>query len=422
MAVALVSIALLAAVTLLLADSDITNASRETEASSTSAIVATVRSTYRADPDWKPKDLTTAGDLAHAIGVGVVLRANGVVLLRVAAPSTGGPSRTLAVVVGNKTVAMATLTFPASGLLPEELAFRRSVEKSVVIASGLALLVAFGVALLASRRIVAPVRKLIQATRRLGAGDPSSRVGELRAPGELAELGLALDTMAAKLERENALRRALVADLAHELRAPLAVLQAELEALSVGLVAFDERTVVSFTEEVGRLSRLVEDLRVLAAADAAGLSLRKQRVDLAQVASSAAARLAPRFIERDVDLTTSLSGAMLEGDPDRLEQVVVNLLSNAAKFTDPGGTVRLSVESNAHNGYITVTDTGKGIPTEEQALVFDRFFRGAGTGSTPGSGIGLAVVAALVAAHGGSVSLQSSLGSGSTFIVRLPSD
>ncbi len=419
-AVALVSVVLLAGLTLLLADIDLANAGHERESSSIRAIVGSVRSTYLRDPDWKPIDLTPSKDLASAIGVGVEVRAKGRVLLRVAPTSTGGSSRTVPVTVAGRTIATATITFPQGGLLPEEIAFRRSIEKSVALAAGLALLVALGASLLGSRKLVAPVRSLTLATRRLTAGDRASRVGELRAAGEVAELAAAFDNMAEKLEREDALRVALVADLAHELRTPLSVLQAQLEALTHGVVALDHDAIASLSEEVGQLSRLIEDLRVLSAAEAAILSLHPERVDLASVVSHATARLAPRFVAKGVGLSVGLTPAEVEGDAARLEQVVVNLLSNAVKFTPPGGMVSVSVDNEGEFRRIVVADTGRGIPAVEQGMVFDRFFRSASARDTSGTGVGLAVVAALVAAHKGSVELVSSPETGSTFTVKLP--
>jgi signal transduction histidine kinase len=245
-------------------------------------------------------------------------------------------------------------------------------------------------------------------------------VGPLKATGELAELATAFDALAESLEREDSLRKALVADLAHELRTPLAVLQAELEGLAVGVVALDQDAVSHLTEEVGELSRLVEDLRVLTEAEAASLSVRRERVDVASVASNATARLASLFVDKGVDLSVELAAAEVEGDPDRLEQVVINLLSNALKFTSQGGKVRVTAGPAGSQARIVVADTGVGIPEQEQAKIFGRFFRGVGGRDTPGTGIGLAVVTALVGAHGGHVELQSSPGEGSVFAVSLP--
>lgn len=418
--IALVSVVLLAFLTLLLADFDLSSARHESERSSTKAIVANLQGTYLSDPDWKPKDLASTRDLARSIGVGIDVHADGRQLLRVAPLGRPGGTSTLAVVVHGRPVAQVTVTFPFSGLLPEEVAFRRSIERSVVIASALALAVALGAAVLASRRLVAPVRTLTDATRRLAAGDRSSRVGALRAAGEISELATSFDTMAAALEREDGLRRALVADLAHELRTPVAVMQAQVDGITMGVVALDQGAVDSLAEEVAHLSRLIEDLRILSEADAAGLLIRREPVDLAAVASRAASRLAPFFVERGIGLELQLGAVSVLGDPDRLEQVTVNLLSNAAKFSDAGGTVTASVAAGDGEGRLVVTDHGRGIPPEEAGRVFERFFRGAGTRDTSGSGIGLAVVAVLAAAHGGSVSLSSAPGAGSTFTLHIP--
>ncbi|HET9091556.1 MAG TPA: ATP-binding protein, partial [Acidimicrobiales bacterium] len=290
----------------------------------------------------------------------------------------------------------------------------------VVIAAVVAALLALSAGLVTSRRLVAPLRRLTSAVARLGSGDRSSRVGPIRAAGEIRQLGETFDAMAADLQSEDRLRRALVADVAHELRTPVAILRAELEAVSVGIRPFEPATVESLTEEVDRLSRLVEDLGVLAAAEAASLGLERTRVDLSVVAARAADRLASRVREADVRLERQLSPADVLGDPGRLEQVVVNLLSNAVKFSPRKATVELAVSRRDGEVRLAVSDEGPGIPVEEQPRVFERFYRGQGAAGTPGSGVGLAVVAAIVSAHGGRVALESAPGRGTTFEVVLP--
>ncbi|MBU6515990.1 MAG: HAMP domain-containing histidine kinase, partial [Acidobacteria bacterium] len=234
------------------------------------------------------------------------------------------------------------------------------------------------------------------------------------------ELGSAFDNMARQLEGEDALRRSMVADLAHELRTPLSVLRGQLEDLSLGNAPLDDQAVLSLSEEVNQLTRLIEDLRILSSAEAAGLTLDMVPLDLAAVASNATARLAPRFVQSGVDLTVDFSPTMVRGDPHRLEQVIVNLLSNAVKFTPAGGRVHVVVRPQDARGRVSVSDTGRGIPPDEHASVFGRFYRGTNAQGTPGSGIGLAVVEALVVAHGGRVTLTSAPGTGSEFVVDLP--
>ncbi len=420
LAVALASIVMLVVVTLVVTNADLANAGREKERTTTNELVATVGAAYQPAGGWDPATLAAVGQLARTTGFGIQVRSVGHSVLEVAASQAQGQSRTLPVVVAGRQIATATIQFPASGLSLEEISLRHTISTTVASASILAALVALAAAVLISRRIVAPIRSLTRAARRLGTGDLKSRVGNITAPGEIKELANAFDAMAAHLEREDTLRRVIVADLAHELRTPVAVLQAELEAITVGLEELSPTAVRSLSEEVHRLGRLVEDLEVLASAEAATLTLLPVTVDLADVACSAATRLSASFAERGLELSTDAIPTAVIGDPDRLEQIVVNLLSNAAKFTPFGGRVRLTVDQHGAVGRLAVADTGLGIPPGEQAMVFERFFRGQGAAGTGGSGVGLAVVTELVAAHGGHVELKSAPGKGTTVTVCIP--
>lgn len=418
--VALVSIALLAAVTLSIADTDVGRVGREQEASTTRELVASLQATYTPGAGWRPSTLAAIGDLARATGFGLTVTTSGRKLLAVVASGARGPSRTIPLVVSGRRIASAILRYPSSGLSVPEAKLRARIGAAVLVASLLAALVALATAVLTSRRLVAPIRLLTGTARRLGAGDLASRVGEVRAPSEIVELARSFDTMASHLERESILRRAIVADLAHELRTPLAILQAELEALRLGMEELNQASVASLQQEVGRMTRLVEDLQVLAAAEAARLSLQLEQVDLGAVAAAAAARLEKRFAERRLTLTVEAEPTKVLADRGRIEQLVANLLSNAAKFTAPGGSVQLRVGQDEGQAHLTVADTGVGIPLAEQGFVFDRFFRGAAARGVSGSGVGLAVVAELAAVHGGSVQLDSEPGAGTRVTVRLP--
>jgi two-component system, OmpR family, sensor histidine kinase BaeS len=173
-------------------------------------------------------------------------------------------------------------------------------------------------------------------------------------------------------------------------------------------------------DDVLRLTQVLDDLEALASADAAGLSLQTRVVDLAAVTRDAAERLAGQYETAEVDLTVQVNQALVRADPLRLGQVVTNLLTNALKFTPAGGSVTIAVEEDGRSVRLEVTDTGVGIPLDEQGHIFDRFWRGASAHSVAGSGIGLTVVAELVRAHGGHIQVRSRPGDGTRMTVTLP--
>jgi two-component system sensor histidine kinase BaeS len=226
--------------------------------------------------------------------------------------------------------------------------------------------------------------------------------------------------MADTIERESALRRALVADVAHELRTPVTVLQASCEALLDGIEESTPDRLASLHEEVLRLGRLVGDLETLSSAEAARLGLLRALVDLREIVDQAADRLAAYFEAGELTLERELERTDVIGDSSRLAQVVDNLLGNALKFTPPGGRVVVEARSMGDVAVLRVSDSGPGIPADELPYVFERFWRGERARGVAGSGIGLAVVAELVEAHGGQVEVASAPGEGAVFTVRLP--
>ena len=209
-------------------------------------------------------------------------------------------------------------------------------------------------------------------------------MADVQAPGELADLSRAFNQMADALEREDQLRRILVADVAHELRTPLAILQATTEAMADGITEPTAVTLSSLHDETLRLGRIVADLEVLASAEAAGLTLALKPVDLALVADEAAEALKPQLESAGLSLTRDLQAAVVRGDKNRLHQVLTNLLTNAIKFTPSGGSVKLSVGSQGRLVTMVVEDTGRGIPPDDIVHVFDRFWRGPAVQQTEG--------------------------------------
>ena len=265
---------------------------------------------------------------------------------------------------------------------------------------------------------------------------------------EIGELTHAFNSMAGELERQEDLRRQQVADIAHELRTPLSVLRLQVESLQDGVEQPTPETLDSLGEEVDLLSRLVDDLRLLSLADAGQLQLHEEDLDAAASLERAAAVAAPRARQQGVDLRVEPTSALplLRADPQRLAQILGNLVENALRYTPPGGTVKLrayvadsrqSAVGSNHSSLIThhsslitthhslvleVTDTGPGIAPDDLTHIFDRFYRTdrARARETGGSGLGLAIVQRLAEAQGGQVEATSVLGRGTTFSVSFP--
>lgn len=284
----------------------------------------------------------------------------------------------------------------------------------------------FGV--LTSRNLTAPLSRVAEAARAIGARDLSRRV-QVTGSDEVREVAQAFNEMAAGLEQAETLRRNLVADVAHELRTPLSVLQGNLRAILDDVYPLDKSEVARLYDQTRLLGRLVNDLRELAEAEAGQLELNLQPIDLAKLIADTVATFAPVAEAEDVTLSTQIPGDLppVPADSARIVQVLHNLLANALRHTPAGGTISLRAGFDAGEYgrvWLAVQDTGEGIPPEHLSHVFDRFYRAdpARSRSAGGAGLGLAIVRAIVESHGGQVSVASDgvPGGGSTFTVRLP--
>jgi two-component system sensor histidine kinase BaeS len=329
-----------------------------------------------------------------------------------------GPPGRLPVMVDGRRVGTAVLRIPQATLPAADAQFRASVNRLLLGGALVAGLLALLVGLALARRPTAGVTELTAAANDLAAGRRDRRAA-VSSPDEIGDLATAFNTMADTVAREDELRRLFAADVAHELRTPLTILRSQLEAVQDGLTAPTRAVVDSLHEESLRLGRLVADLEALAAADAAAFTLDRSQVALRPLVHEVADGFTGHLAERDLTLTTELADVTAHVDPARIRQVLGNLLSNAAKFTPPGGRVHVTLAQRDGAVELAVADTGAGIPADEQPRVFDRFYRGAGARAA-GSGIGLAVAAELVAAHGGQITVHSEPGHGSRFLVRLP--
>ncbi len=329
-----------------------------------------------------------------------------------------GPAIPRPVIVNGQQVGIALLRVPQAVLPAADAALRTSVNQALLGGALTAGVVALLVGLLIARRTTARVVELTAAADELAAGHRDRRA-RVSSADEIGELAASFNTMADAVQREDELRRGFAADIAHELRTPLSILQSHLEAVQDGVVAPEPDVIDSLHEEALRLGRLVADLETVADADAAGFTLDRHEVALAPLIADTLAGLAGHVAESGIEIRTDLAEVSVLADPVRLRQVVTNLVTNATKFTPPGGTITITLQVRDAHAELEVADTGVGIPAEDIPRVFERFFRGA-TSIGRGSGIGLAVVAGLVAAHDGEISVASDPGQGSRFLVRLP--
>ena len=277
---------------------------------------------------------------------------------------------------------------------------------------------------LLSRRVLAPVRGLSSAASLLGQGDLSQRVSA-QGRDEIADLGRTFNSMAEGLENAEQQRRSLMADVAHELRTPLSNIQGYLEAVRDGLLQPDSDTIDTIYQQVLYLAHLVEDLRLLALAEAGALRLDSEPDSLGEVLRRSVEAVRPRAEARGVSLSLEVSPdfPLVEMDRTRIAQVVGNILENAILHTPQSGHVTVLAEVIGRSAArVTVADTGVGIPVEELPHVFERLYRvdPSRTRSTGGAGLGLTIAKQLVEAHGGTIHAESEPGNGSSFVFHLP--
>ncbi|HEY0416079.1 MAG TPA: HAMP domain-containing sensor histidine kinase [Gaiellaceae bacterium] len=270
---------------------------------------------------------------------------------------------------------------------------------AVAAASATAAVVA---GLVLARAIAFPIGRLASVARTIAGGDLSTRADE-GGPRELRELAVAFNEMAGSVERLFDVRRDLVSWASHDLRTPLASLQALLEAAEDGVLEPDEY-LPAMRGQTASLVALVDDLFELARVDAGALAVELRRVELDRLVSSAMRVVAPQAAARDVRLDRAGDvDAAVVAAPDQLERVLVNLVSNAIRHTPPAGAVAVRVERAGDEVHIHVEDTGEGLDEETQRRMFDRFWRGDRARSGGGAGLGLVIAKALVEAHGGAI-------------------
>lgn len=292
---------------------------------------------------------------------------------------------------------------------------------TIVVVGGVVAFVVIALGALAAarafRRMTQPLDELIDASRRIEAGDYSTRVS-VAGSREMRSLGRAFNQMSAQLESVEARRRAFLAEVTHELRTPLTVIRGQLEAIEDGVYEPDAERITALLGHANQMTALVEDLHTLSLAEVGGLHLRPRSTDLAELIDEVAARYRPSADLAGVTLRIAIDEPVrAEVDVDATTRVLGNLVSNALRYTGRGGVITLQLSRRAEMALLRVIDNGAGMAAELAARAFERFEKGE---QSTGSGLGLAIARDLVEAQRGSIELASVVGAGTTVTVTLP--
>jgi two-component system, OmpR family, sensor kinase len=323
--------------------------------------------------------------------------------------------RAVPILVGDSEVGAVLVAAGAQALAPASTRFLNAVDRATLLAVVAASLLALLLGAFFTWRLTRPLQQLTAAADAIAAGDLAQRVAI--APGdEIGDLAAAFNQMAGRLDRSEELRKQMTADIAHELRTPLSVIQGNVEALQDGVFPLTAEALAPIRDRTALLIRLVEDLGELTRAETEHLSLERTSLDLAALVNGAVADFQARARERDISLTAQAAPGLppVFADAQRTEQVIANLLSNALRHTPPGGAITVEVAPptaipgfTPHPGQpevaVVIADTGPGIPPEELPNIFERFYRADRGRSRDdgGSGLGLAIARSLIAAHNG---------------------
>ncbi|MCW1968752.1 MAG: ATP-binding protein [Anaerolineae bacterium] len=332
-------------------------------------------------------------------------------------------SRALPITVNQQTVGYLITILPEQSLqLDAQLYFVDQLQRNLVVAAAVVSLVAVALGALISRALAKPLAQLAQTARTFSSRNLSARA-QPDGTVEIAEVAHAFNDMADSLQQAEINRRNLTADIAHELRTPLSVIQGNLRAMLDGIYPLEPAEIATIYDETRLLSRLVDDLRELALAEAGQLALRPQVVDIAALAHSAIDQFTAVAENRQITLSANLPNLpTVLCDTDRTAQVLRNLIGNALRHTPSTGHIALVGAVDGAMVRLSVRDTGEGIAPDDLPHVFERFYRGdkSRTRSSGGTGLGLAIVKSLVEAMGGRIGVTSTLGQGSSFWFTLP--
>ena len=316
------------------------------------------------------------------------------------------------------TIYVAPVVRPEAGV--NENQFRETVNQSIKMAALFSFGAAIFVSIVVSLGLTRPIGQLVGVVRHVGQGNLGYRV-EVAGNDEISWLGREFNQMADNLSQLEKLRVKLTNDIAHELRTPLANIQAYVEAMWDGLMPADKENLGLVQDEVNRLSQLLQDLQKLSKAEAP-LSVR-ERVNLSDLVDSLVSSFRILAEEKQIEMERDITPKVFtKGDLKALETAIQNIIVNAVKYTPPGGDIKVKCFNKGNWSVVKVSDTGIGIEAQELPFIFERFYRTdlSRSRETGGTGIGLAIASEVIQKHGGAIEVESKLGKGSTFTIRLP--
>jgi signal transduction histidine kinase len=304
---------------------------------------------------------------------------------------------------------------------PQEAFYLRRIYQGLGWGTAGATLAALLLGVILVQRLIRPLRELIKATQAVAQGDLAQQV-PIRSKDELGQLAASFNQMSADLARATRLRRQMTADIAHDLRTPLTVLSGYLESLREGVLQLSPTMLEAMSDEAQQLRRLVEDLRTLSLADAQELSLQRQPTAPSTLLERIAAKYAYAATQRQIQLSVQADKSLpeLQLDPERMAQVLGNLVSNALRYTQTGGMIVLSARQKGQATLLEIEDNGTGIDPAYLPYIFDRFYRADETRHQEEgeSGLGLAIAKSIVEAHGGKIRVVSKPGQGTRFTIE----
>jgi len=335
----------------------------------------------------------------------------------------GYTEKSYPVTVSGTTVGNVTIGYYGPYFYTEnDINFLNTLNGLLLLAAAIAAVVSFILGTFMAGRLSGPISRVIKTADQISEGNYRDRVKESTNTREIVELSATINKLAETLGKQEILRKRLTADVAHELRTPLANLQSHLEAMIDGIWEPSAERLKSCHDEALRLSKIVGDLETLARYDGENIVLHKERIHLSELIKKIVISFENEMRSKNINLQCDVAELYPEADKDKLTQVLVNILSNALKYTNEDGRIQITAARDDDKVRISIKDNGIGISQEDLPYIFERFYRADKSRSraTGGSGIGLSIAKSLVEAHGGTLNVTSGYGSGSEFIIVIP--